>query len=220
MHADLKHVKSFRRLVDMIVPNVEKIPHTINVQHDGGNYIIYVTCDDITCTNCHKAGHGAQNCHSTAQSKLGSITFADLAAERKATHPPPQSAITTPPDASTKKQASNMDKTTVFPVLTQPRQRFQPTENTGVTTKIQLKDHVTPNSKPQTQQSPKHADLKQHTEHHQAQEEIEVATPGPYTSEMKTTNRVHEQEQQHPKTHKNRQKQQKEKISQTGIATL
>jgi hypothetical protein len=93
-----------------------------------------------------------------------------------------------------------MDKTTVFPVLTQPRQRFQPTENTRVITKMQLKNYVTPNSKSQTQQPPKHAyDLKQHTEHHQAQEEMEFATPGPCTSEMKKTNRVHEQQQQHPK---------------------
>jgi hypothetical protein len=167
MHADLKHVKSFRRLVYMIIPNMERIPHTINVQHDGVNYIIYVTCNDIACTNCHKPGHVAQNCHSTVQSRLGPITFADLAAGRKATHPPPQSAITTPPDAGTKKQASTMDKTTVSPVLTQLRQRFQPTENTRVTIKMQFKDHVTPNSKPQTQQPTKHADdLKQHTEHH------------------------------------------------------
>jgi hypothetical protein len=94
-------------------------------------------------------------------------------------------------------------KATFFPVLSQPRQRFQPTENTRVTTKIQLKDHVTPNSKSQTQQTQKHSDdLKQHTEQHQAHEEMEVATPEPCTSEMKKTNRVHEQQRQHPQTTK------------------
>jgi hypothetical protein len=160
-------------------------------------YTIYVTCDDVTCTNCHKPGHVAQNCHTTAQSRLGPITFADLAAGRKTTRPPPQSAITTPPDASTKKQAATMDNTTVFPVLTQPRQRFQLTDNTRMTTKMQLQEHVTPNSKHQTQQSPKHADdLKQHTEHHQTQEEMEIATPEPCTSGTKKTDQVHEQQPQ------------------------
>jgi hypothetical protein len=67
MHADLKYIKSFRRLVYMIIPNMEKIPHTINAQHDEVNYAVYVTCD-ITCINCHKPGHEAQNCHTTAQS--------------------------------------------------------------------------------------------------------------------------------------------------------
>jgi hypothetical protein len=105
MHADLKHIKSFRRLVYMIIPNMEKIPHTINVQHDGVSYVIYVTCDDITCTNCHKPGHLAKNCHTTTQTRFGPITFADLAAGRRATHPPPQSAITTSLHASTKKLA-------------------------------------------------------------------------------------------------------------------
>jgi hypothetical protein len=80
-HADLKHIKSFRRLVYMIIPNIEKIPHLINVQHDGVTYAVYVTCD-ITCMNCHKPGHTVQNCHTPVQSRLTPITFADLAAGR------------------------------------------------------------------------------------------------------------------------------------------
>jgi hypothetical protein len=208
MHADLKHIKSFRRLVYMIIPNMEKIPHTINVQHDEVSYVIYVTCDDITCTNCHKPGHVAQNCHTTTQTRSGPITFADLAAgRRRATQPPAQSAITTPPDASTKKLAPSMDNTSIFPVLTPPRQRLRQTEGTNTVTNMQPKDDVTSNSKPQTQQLPKHIDdLKQHTEHHQAPEEMDVATPEPctlhpipQTSEMKKTNRVHKQQQQHLK---------------------
>jgi hypothetical protein len=141
MHADLKHIKSFRRLVYMIIPNMEKIPHTINVEHDGINYVIYVTCDVITSTNCHKPGNIAQNCHTTAQSRLGPIIFADLAAERRATHPPPQSAITTPPDPSTKKLAPTTENTMIFTVLTPPRQRLGSTDSVSVTAQEQPSQH-------------------------------------------------------------------------------
>jgi hypothetical protein len=73
---------------------------------------------------------------------------------------------------------------------------------------MQPKDDVTPNSKPQTQQPPKLVDdLKQHIEHHQAPEEMDVATsepgtlhPIPQTSETKKTHRAHKQQQQHPQS--------------------
>jgi hypothetical protein len=53
-HPDLKHTKSFRRLVYMIIPNMEKMPHTFIVEHDGVSYVIYVSNDDVTYTNCQK----------------------------------------------------------------------------------------------------------------------------------------------------------------------
>jgi hypothetical protein len=34
IHLDHKYIKSFRRLVYMIIPNMEKMPHTFNVEHD------------------------------------------------------------------------------------------------------------------------------------------------------------------------------------------
>jgi hypothetical protein len=85
---------------------------------------------------------------------------------------------------------------------------------------MQPKDDVTPNSKPHTQQPSKHVDdLKQHTDHHQASEEMDDAAsetctlrPIPQTSETKKIDRVHKQQQQ-PKTHMNHRKQQKEKTS-------
>jgi hypothetical protein len=51
-HPDLKHIKTFRRLVCMIIPHMEKMPDTFNVEHDGVSYAIYVTSDDVTYTNC------------------------------------------------------------------------------------------------------------------------------------------------------------------------
>jgi hypothetical protein len=147
-HADLKHIKSFRRLVYMIITNIEKIPHVISVQHDGVTHAVYVTYDDITCTNCHKPGHTAQNCHTKIQSRLAPITFADLAAGRKTTSPPPKTATTTLTDANAKNDAPTIDNTTLFPVLTTPRQRLQQTENANITNRMKPKEDGTLTLKP------------------------------------------------------------------------
>jgi hypothetical protein len=32
-HPDLRHIKSFRRMINMIIPNMEKIPSTIHIKH-------------------------------------------------------------------------------------------------------------------------------------------------------------------------------------------
>jgi hypothetical protein len=77
VHPDLKHMKS------KIIQVMEKIPHTINVEHDGVTYLIYVTCDDGTCINCRKRDHVAKNCHTIAQSRIGPITLADRGAGRQ-----------------------------------------------------------------------------------------------------------------------------------------
>jgi hypothetical protein len=45
-HTDLKHVKSFRRMVYMLIPDMQKILTTITVEHEGAHYIIYVTCEN------------------------------------------------------------------------------------------------------------------------------------------------------------------------------
>jgi hypothetical protein len=181
-HADLKHIKSFRRMVYMIIPDMKKIPSTINVYHEGINYLIYVTCDDSTCAKCHKPGHTTQHCHTNAQARLGPVTYADLTAGRRVTNPPPQTSVHTLLDANTRKETTTSDNTSTFPLLIQPRQRLQPMENMNTTTKMQHKDHVPLTSKPQAQQTPKQVDdLKQHTEHHQAPVGMDDAKPEPCT---------------------------------------
>jgi hypothetical protein len=62
----------------MIIPNMEKMPHTFKVEHDGVRHAIYVTSDNVTYINYPKSGYVARNCHTTAQSTSGRITFADL----------------------------------------------------------------------------------------------------------------------------------------------
>jgi uncharacterized protein (DUF2249 family) len=136
-HPDLKHIKSFRRLVYMIIPNMEKMPSTLNVRYDGVTYVIYVTSDDITCTNCHKPGHLARNCHTTAQVRLGPTTYADLAAGRTNRIHLTDNPIL-PSTSTIEKQEISAETTTHFPVLTQHRQRIRPTTSTNVTTKQQL----------------------------------------------------------------------------------
>jgi hypothetical protein len=67
--------------------------------------------------NCHKTGYAARNCHTTAQSRLGLITFADLAAGRRVTNsPPPSTAPVVPLVSSTGKQPPTAENTTAFPV--------------------------------------------------------------------------------------------------------
>jgi hypothetical protein len=137
-HPDLKHIKSFRRLVYMTIPNMEKMPSTLNVRYDKVMYVIYVTSNDVTCMNCQKPGHLARNCHTTAQARLGPITFVDLAAGRRRTSTTHLTDNPNSPSISTiEKQETTEETTTHFPVLTQHRQRFRPTASTNVTTKLQ-----------------------------------------------------------------------------------
>jgi hypothetical protein len=122
----------------MIIPNMEKMPSTLNVRYDDVTYVIYVTSDDVTCMNCQKPGHLARNCHTTAQARLGPITFADLAAGRRRTNTTHLTDNPISPSTSTiEKQEATAETTTHFPVLTQPRKRLRPTASTNVTTKLQ-----------------------------------------------------------------------------------
>jgi hypothetical protein len=113
-HPGLKHIKSFRRLVYMVIPHMKKMPHNFKVEHDGVSYAIYVTSDDVTCTNCRKPGHVARNCHTPAQARVGPITFADLAAGRRVTTPHPPAKLSVPRNSSTGKHALSDESTTAF----------------------------------------------------------------------------------------------------------
>jgi hypothetical protein len=75
------------KVLYMIVPDMKKIWPTINAEYEGVSYVIYITCHDSTCKNCHKPGRVAKNCHTTAQSRIDSITYEDLAAGRRVTTP-------------------------------------------------------------------------------------------------------------------------------------
>jgi hypothetical protein len=201
-HADLKHIKSFRRLVYMLIPSMEKIPSTINVEYDGVKYVIYVTCDDVTCVTCHKPGHVAQNCHTKPQSRLGPITFADLAAGRRGTHLPPQISVSTPPDSNITKQAPSMENKTTFPVLTQPRQRLRVEDDESVSSKMNPLDSVTNNPTPKTKPISMYTrDVEQGAEHHPDPETMDTATPAmavdlstPHTLEIKKTGITYKQQ--------------------------
>jgi hypothetical protein len=76
VHPDLRHIV------------IQETSVHDNTRYEGVNYVIYITCDDGTCMNCHKPSHVARNCRTTAQPRMGPITFADLAAGRRY-HPPP-----------------------------------------------------------------------------------------------------------------------------------
>jgi hypothetical protein len=42
VHPDLRYIKSFRRLVCMVIPHIDKMPQTIDIEHDGNRYTVYV----------------------------------------------------------------------------------------------------------------------------------------------------------------------------------
>jgi hypothetical protein len=182
---------------------MEKIPPTINVGYDGVSYVIYDTCDDSTCMNCRKPGHVAKNRHTRAQSNIGSITFADLAAGWRVTTPLHNTVPALLAANTRKGTTTTTDNTTTFLVPTQPRQRLHSTDSANVTAEIQFKPHVTDNTTPKIKQPQTHTDdLKQEKENYQASENIDNATvencverPTPHTSETKKTSKIHKQKQ-------------------------
>ncbi|XP_023723410.1 uncharacterized protein LOC111873162 [Cryptotermes secundus] len=189
-HPDLKHIKSFRRLVYMIIPNMEKMPSTLNIRYDGVAYVIYVTSDDVTCTNCQKPGHLARNCHTTAQERLGPITFADLAAGRRKTHTTQRTDEPTAPSTSAGEKQETIEQTTThFPVLTQHRQRLRPTATTKVITtpKSDTKDITTLNVNKENPQEQKNREGT-HTENCQVEVSTNNPHPSPTTINVNTLN--------------------------------
>jgi hypothetical protein len=170
-HPDLKHIKSFRRLVYMVIPSMDKIPPTLNLEHEEAHYTIYVTCDDVTCTKCHKPGHSAQNCHTTAQSRLSTLTFADLAAGRRVRPPPPQSHSTTTKELIQDAEVPVKDDITIFPVLSPARRRLPSKRDTNSESKIQRQQKITTNEEGQCKQIPQNINKQQQpTEHYNAVE--------------------------------------------------
>jgi hypothetical protein len=59
VHPDLKHIKSFQRLVYMMIPYMEEMPHTRNVENERINHVIYTTGNDVICMNCGNTSHDA-----------------------------------------------------------------------------------------------------------------------------------------------------------------
>jgi hypothetical protein len=186
-HPDLKHIKSFRRLVYMIIPSMDKLPHTLNVEHDNAHYTIYVTCDDITCTNCHKPGHSAQNCHTTAQTRLSPLTFADLAAGRRVRPPPLQPTITTLKERNNDDEVPIKEDFTIFPVLTPTRRRLSTTGDMNPVPKIQ-KQQETPKEKVQSKQAIQPINKTQQATENLSSGETSVSEPHPPTGIPHTPN--------------------------------
>lgn len=81
IHPDLKYIKSFPRLVYVIIWGIATYLYCRTRWR-----VSYVTSDDVTCMNCQKPGRVARNCHTTAQPRLGPVTFAALAVGRRACH--------------------------------------------------------------------------------------------------------------------------------------
>jgi Zinc knuckle len=59
---DIAHIISFRRIVYMLFDKPDNIPETINIEHEGKNYLVFVSCEDILCYKCKGGGHIARNC--------------------------------------------------------------------------------------------------------------------------------------------------------------
>jgi hypothetical protein len=175
VNPDLKHINSFRRLVCMIIPNIEKTSYKINLECDGLWYVIYVSSDDVTCMNYHKTDHVARNCYTTAQSILCPVTFADISAG-KVTNPPSPSTAPVPVVSRTGKQSLMVENTTAFPLLIQPRQKLRSTARASVTSN----PHVITNSVPIIEHSQTHTDGSEKQEENcQASVSTDPETPEP-----------------------------------------
>jgi hypothetical protein len=157
---------------------MENMPHIFNVEYDGVSYVIYVINDYVTYMNCQKPGHIARNCHTTAQSRLGPITFADLAAGRRVTTSHPPATIPVPRTSNTGKQTPTDETTTAFPVLTQPRQKLRSTEGASATTKLQPRPQTATTLISNEEKLPTHTDnSKNQRENCQALEGTNNITP-------------------------------------------
>jgi hypothetical protein len=125
----------------MIIPQMDKMPHSINVEHDGVQYVIYVTSDYVTFLNCHRTGHVARSSHTTASVRTGPITFADLVAGRRVTKPvaPSDEPVTITTDTRNKQTAS--ETMMAFPVLVHPRQRLSSTSSVSTASHTTSRGH-------------------------------------------------------------------------------
>lgn len=63
-HSDLKHIKSWRRSIFMMLPNEAQPlpPRLIITSSDGLRNTLYIEKDEILCTYCHAPGHTEQRC--------------------------------------------------------------------------------------------------------------------------------------------------------------
>lgn len=86
IHEDLKHIKSFRRCVYMLIPKLEQIPSTISIENEGTVYNVFVTCDDITCLTCGKSGHTSRFCRASPANITAQSTYLSVASK---VHSPP-----------------------------------------------------------------------------------------------------------------------------------
>jgi hypothetical protein len=193
-------------MIYMIIPDMGKIPSTISVEHEGMKYVIYVTCDENTCAKCHKPGHATQNCRTMTQTRMDSVTYADLAAGRRITPPPaahPRPHTTT--DAERPVQTPTLDDATAFPVLIQPRHRLPPEDTTTITTKTQHQEEIPRTSTPTVQQTLKQTDALMQPNNPQEPEAMDdatsdpPATPTPQPQDRRTHHR--QRRQQHPQPH-------------------
>lgn len=59
---DIAHMISFRKCVYMIIDKPENIPDSFSISHEGTNYVVYVSSDDLKCNRCHMPGHKSIHC--------------------------------------------------------------------------------------------------------------------------------------------------------------
>jgi hypothetical protein len=124
------------------------MPHTINVEHDGVQYAIYVASDDVTCLDCHRTGHVARNCHTTVPVRTGSITFADLAAGRQVTKTIAPSDKPVSITTDTRNKQTTSETMMAFPVLVHPRQRLSSTSSVSTASHTTSRGHQVTENEP------------------------------------------------------------------------
>nr|CAI5864569.1 unnamed protein product [Callosobruchus analis] len=63
--AEYSHILSFRRQVYIAPLDTDTLPESIEINHDGLSYRIFMTLDSQKCYKCNLTGHIASQCRST-----------------------------------------------------------------------------------------------------------------------------------------------------------
>jgi Zinc knuckle len=96
---EFAHIKSFRRVVYMIIPEIKSFPPFVNINIEANSpWTCFLSIDDASCFKCKKSGHLARDCVPASEAPKGPTPTIDITTT---TSTPSTSTSTTTADKPT-----------------------------------------------------------------------------------------------------------------------